>query len=139
MSNRQFLKILPPAPFEKVTLAAHVYKNDVIFKIGGRKRSAFKFKESKKRDKVTMFSAASKRRLEFLIRNTAEHWHGFITLTYPAGFTCDGKKVKRDINLFNNWLRKCGIHYIWVLEFTQKGTPHMHYLVSGWVNKNALT
>ena len=87
-----------------------------------------------KRGKIKTFSWRSSRRLRFLVRNTADMWRVFLTLTWPGDFPISGVEVKRQLNSFLQYLRRVGVKYIWVLEFQDRGAPHIHMFLSGRVS-----
>lgn len=87
------------------------------------------------RGTIRGFTLASRRRLSFAVRNTADLWDGFLTLTYPAEFPTDGRAVKRHLNAFCSRLRREKVAYLWILEFQKRGAPHFHFLVRGWLDK----
>jgi len=83
------------------------------------------------RGAVAGFSSASRRRL--FRRAAAVDWSAFgrsvfVTLTYPGEFSCDGRRVKRDLAAFRKaWERKYGAPVgMWKLEFQRRGAPHLH-------------
>ncbi|HZN16364.1 MAG TPA: hypothetical protein VFB78_19020 [Acidimicrobiales bacterium] len=52
-----------------------------------------------------------------------------VTLTYPAQFPADGRKVKRDMDVWRSrWHRRWGEwpKAAWALEFQRRGAPHVH-------------
>lgn len=129
-------------PNTKVALEAHVLRKDVIFKMkapGFHKRPS-----GAPRGEIKRFSAASARRFRLLIRNTDDMWSGFVTLTYPGDSfnwtprTLDGPTCKRHVHAFCSWLRRKKIPYVWILEFQERGAPHFHFLVAGYVDKAEL-
>lgn len=89
-------------------------------------------KRSGRRGKIKTFSRRSCRNLKFLLRNCLCYWNSSGTLTYPGNFPLDGRRVKRDLNLFLTHLRKDypGIKYVWFLEFQARGAPHFHLMTS---------
>lgn len=96
-------------------------------------------KQSRRGRQITRYSYQSARRLRLLVRNTSEMWKGFLTLTYPgSSFPTDGRIVKRHIHAFGQWLRRNNVPYVWVIEFQERGAPHFHMLVAGWVNRDLL-
>lgn len=153
---------LPPRPDDKVTLEATVYKKDVVFKVKtgkmfGEKKERLKIDTqvtvedgkdievrslpvpsgSRGGHKIKRFSYGSAQRLRLLVRNTADMWTGFVTLTYPKdGYPTDGLIVKRQIHAFGQWLRRNGIPYVWIMEFQERGAPHFHLLVGKWVPRD---
>lgn len=123
-------------------VSATVYPKDVIFKIStpGFNRGP----RSRERGAIRGFSADSAKRLRLLIRNTADLWTGFLTLTYPGdsfGYSprdLDGPTIKKHINSFCQFLRRKKIAYVWILEFQERGAPHFHFLLSGFVDKTKI-
>jgi hypothetical protein len=82
-----------------------------------------------KRDRIAQLSARSAARLKFLSRN-ASTYEREIGLTYPDSFPLDGRLVKYHLKkmvkaLVNQW----GLSGFWVLEFQDRGAPHLHILV----------
>lgn len=124
-------------PSDPVHVVAKVYPRDVVYQIKPQ-GLARQIKTPTFRGKVRGFSSASAKRLRFLIRNTAELWTGMLTLTYPDWFPEDGPACKRHVNAFCQWLRRRKIAYVWVLEFQERGAPHFHFLLSGFVPKDAV-
>jgi hypothetical protein len=54
---------------------------------------------------------------------------GFLTLTHADGIKCTKENQRRWNSLATNELRHRYTDYIAVVEFTKKGTPHMHLIV----------
>jgi hypothetical protein len=54
-----------------------------------------------------------------------------VTLTYPAVYPCDGRRVKKHLHAFLIWLKydTRGTGYLWFLEFQKRGAPHIHILL----------
>ena len=55
-----------------------------------------------------------------------------VTLTYPREFPMSGPLVKKNMEAFKmRWLRKWGTEIVgaWVLEFQERGAPHIHAYV----------
>lgn len=121
-------------PAQRTKIEARVYNRDVVFKVRplGLNRPAGK---AVPRGEIKGFSRSSARRLRFMIRNTADMWDVFLTLTYPGAFETDGRKVKAHVNAFCQFLRRRKIAYVWVLEFQKRGAPHFHFLLSGFIDK----
>ena len=89
-----------------------------------------------RRGDVTGFSPASRRRLFKFC--AAINWEllepaYFVTLTYPACFPLDGRRVKRDLDTFRKaWARRWGsLRAVWKLEFQSRGAPHFHLALAG--------
>lgn len=83
------------------------------------------------RGDISGFSDSSMRRLAFVAQNTTTDFSHMVTLTYPSEFPCDGKKVKQQLNVFLQRLRRKGIKYLWFLEWQRRGAPHFHVLIDG--------
>lgn len=128
----------------KTTCEAHVYRKDVIFKVKCPELYKHRIKANL-RGEIKGFSPESARRLRLLIRNTDDLWTGFVTLTYPGpsfNFSpekLDGPTCKKHIHAFCTWLGRQKIAYVWILEFQDRGIPHFHFLVSGFINKDRLS
>lgn len=134
----------PPLPALKADIGFWIkrYKRDVVIKVTGMYHDV-KRQPGGVRGEITQFSFSSSQRLEFLIRNSPEDFKYFLTLTYPAAFPNDGRVVKRDLHTFLRWVQrmnecekepgvKWNIRYVWVLEFQERGAPHIHLLVTDW-------
>jgi len=81
------------------------------------------------RGEITGWSKASKRRLRSVLANAGVEWRTFAHLTYPAEFPKDGDVVKRHLKRFLDAARRKGMRaYVWVLEFQERGAPHLHVL-----------
>ncbi len=129
-----------PRPDARAMVGAFVHQKDVVFKIKTTGLDAVhREPHLRAANDIHGFSYQSARRLTLLVRNTADLWTGFVTLTYPKKFTNDGRAVKRHINAFCTFLRRKKIAYIWVLEFQKRGAPHFHFLVSGFISKTELS
>lgn len=131
-------------PENPTVLIAEVYKKDVVFKVKPMFRKV-NYKKSwfmRKRNQIKGFTYESSRRLKLFMRNTSDMWKATLTLTYPGpsfGFSpegLDGPTCKKHIHAFCNWLRRRKIAYVWILEFQARGTPHFHFCLSGFVDKN---
>jgi hypothetical protein len=88
---------------------------------------------------VTGLSRQSRSRLIFTSRNLLDLTH-MVTLTYPAEYTNSGRRVKRDWAAFRKWMRRTApnIAGLWVLEFQERGAPHLHVFVTGGLPYNAV-
>ncbi len=78
---------------------------------------------------MTHLSKRSRMNLARTVHATNVEFRSMMTLTYPAVFPADGKRVKADLNRFLTWMRR---HhpgdYLWFLEFQKRGAPHVHIL-----------
>lgn len=80
------------------------------------------------------FSAGSRRRLMRklgMIKRSAIPV--FVTLTYPAVYSSDPVRWKRDFDVFCKRLQRRfeKIALVWKLEFQKRGAPHYHLMVWG--------
>ena len=121
-------------PKEKCEARAYVHRRDVVLKLTGMR--AGPGNGGAVRGAIRGFTHQSRRRLNHLVRNTNDLWNGFLTVTYPAEFPTDGRAVKRHLNALCSWLRRRKVAYIWIMEFQERGAPHFHFLISGWLNKD---
>lgn len=81
------------------------------------------------RSSIIEWSKKSRARCEKHIRNVPDGTiKYFLTLTYPADFSNDGVRIKRDLSAFRKRLRRMGVRDdIWFLEFQpDRGAPHFH-------------
>jgi hypothetical protein len=104
-----------------------VYDKDVVVVRKGVRGK----REVPERGEVSEFSYKSRQRLAFVGANTDVVFRTMITLTYPAEFPTDGKRVKENLNTFLQWLRDdlASPYYLWFLEFQARGAPHIHLLL----------
>lgn len=97
----------------------------VGFRLPGHSHS-----ESTARSSIKVFSVKSASRLRrYLINCTSKYVTSF-TLTLPS-FDLDGRLFKERFDVFAKSLQRSypvGFSLCWVLEFTQKGIPHLHCL-----------
>lgn len=121
-------------PAERCEARAYVHRRDTVLKITGRR--AGPGNGGAVRGAIRGFTHQSRRRLTHLVRNTNDLWNGFLTVTYPAEFPTDGREVKRHLNALCAWLRRKKVAYVWIMEFQERGAPHFHFLVAGWLNKS---
>ena len=84
------------------------------------------------RSKIRDFSPRAARNLMFKARNVV----GLVamaTLTYPGDFPTSGRKVKRDWAALRRWLVHRKLGGLWYLEFQERGAPHLHVYLNGYV------
>ena len=96
------------------------------------------------RGEVTRFSEQSRRRLLWEARNFPD-LKCILTLTYPhsdhspgatgGDYMTDGLVVKNHIRKMRQVLTYHNISGFWFLEFQQRGAPHVHFFINGWVPK----
>lgn len=122
-----------PVPTAKFWLGACLVKAD-------RARIMPSSKGGGPRGKISKFSAASRRRLQYLVSQVRKDQPVyFVTLTYPDNFPADPEKWKRDIDAFRKRFARRGWGAIWKIEFKRrksgenigKVAPHFHLLVYG--------
>lgn len=84
------------------------------------------------RGKITHLSPRARSHLAFICAATSIEFRSIMTLTYGKFYPLDGAAVKGHLNLMLIWLRAAypGFSYVWVLEFQQRGAPHVHILTS---------
>jgi hypothetical protein len=85
-----------------------------------------------------MFTDQSRRTLNHKVRNLSEPLPVLLTLTYPLEFPADGRKVKRDWRCMRKWLTRRGRGGLMVVEFQERGAPHLHVYINGRVDKDAV-
>jgi hypothetical protein len=86
---------------------------------------------------VTGLSRAAARRLLLSARNVTG-LRVLVTLTYPATFPTDGRRVKRDWSAMRKWLARRAVGGLWFLEFQERGAPHIHAFLTGPVSKESV-
>ncbi len=78
---------------------------------------------------MSVLSKRSRMNLARTAHATNIEFRSMMTLTYPAVFPNDGRRVKTDLNRFLTWMRKWHPgDYLWFLEFQVRGAPHVHIL-----------
>lgn len=79
-------------------------------------------------------------RMATFIANFRQDFVGMLTLTYPDTYPKDGRIVKAHLRAFTERLRRAGClkndSFVWFLEFQQRGAPHFHLLLTGWIPKS---
>lgn len=114
------------------------FKRDVVV-IRGHPKTRPKNRYQKERDTsrgtIKKLSRRSRQRLAFVGWNTEVTFESMITLTYPAEYPSDGKRVKQHLRAFLEWMRRRWDNpsYLWFLEFQKRGAPHVHILMSARV------
>lgn len=102
----------------------YVYDRDVVVKRGGLPVN----NHGTQRGGIREISHKSRIRLAFVAANTQVDFVTFTTLTYPAEFPTEYKRIKRDLECFLDWQRRdqaCP-RYLWWFEFQRRGAPHYH-------------
>jgi len=107
--------------------AISIYRNDVV--VERAPGQPIDQPEREKRGSIKEFSDSSRRRLAFAVSNTLIDFKTMITLTYPNEYTNNGREVKQHLRAFLQWMRRRGCkHYLWFIEFQERGAPHYHIL-----------
>lgn len=85
-----------------------------------------------KKGETEEMSRKSKMRLAHIVQNSEVGFNSIITLTYgDMVHPLNGKELKRQLNIFLNQLRKrFTIEYLWFMEFTKRGRPHIHIITT---------
>jgi len=111
-------------------LAAELWRNDVTISYSSGDNEP---PEHNDRGEITELSRASLKRLAFVAHNTHVTFDTLTTLTYPAKWESDGRKVKHQFYRWLKWSRRtCGVDsYLWALEFQRRGAPHFHIFTAG--------
>lgn len=80
------------------------------------------------RDKVSVFSTASRTRLALIAKETPVKFASMITLTYGLQFPHNGIAVKENLHEFLGAMRSAfgKFDYLWFFEFQSRGAPHIH-------------
>jgi len=87
---------------------------------------------------IAGLSRAARRRLLLTARNL-QGLCVLLTLTYPAEFPVDGRRVKRDWSVMRKWLVRRGVSGLWFLEFQERGAAHVHVFLTGPVPKDEVS
>jgi hypothetical protein len=84
-----------------------------------------------RRGNITMFSSASRARMAWVVAETGVEFQSMFTATVPEElWDVTGVGFKSAMNRLQTALRRRQVDYLWFLEFTQKGIPHAHYLLT---------
>ena len=88
---------------------------------------------------IVLCSSKSLKRCTNTFKNASHLFTTEITLTYPDDYPCDGTVSKKHLDRILKGLKRWGvIDWAWVLEFQERGAPHYHLLIGGWVDKDKL-
>ena len=118
------------APLQNPDYRVHLeqYRRDV--RVRRRLRGGHARSGGGKRGSVQAFSEASRARLKFVAGNSCPELVSQIALTYHNVWG-DGRRVKRDLDVFLKWLRRrFAFQYLWILEFQTRGAPHFHLFLT---------
>lgn len=109
------------------------------------------------RGRIARFSAGSGRRLVRYLRAASAAYSGMVTLTWPSWASPSGPEVKRCLRSLIERLRRRVAadgggtleqrgseasgslrSMCWFIEFTARGTPHIHAFVDFWIDRSWL-
>lgn len=112
------------------------YEGSLVVMGAARQSRAASPVNDSKRGRVSSFSRRSRTRLMRLtasIRRRSLASALFVTLTYPARWSADPARWKRDIDTFGKALRRAypEASAVWRIEAQERGAPHYHLLVFG--------
>jgi hypothetical protein len=96
------------------------------------------------RGNVRAFSASSGARMRRYLRCCVSEYRVLGTLTYPFHYPCDGRTVKRHLDLFAKRyayrvriseydvpiVQRKPFSMFWFLEFQRRGAPHFHFFAT---------
>lgn len=101
------------------------------------------------RGAITEFSVKSGINMRRFLRECSAKYTGFITLTYPMGYTRNGRESKEHLRRFLQELqRKAARDYpeqrsifsaFWFMEFQERGAIHYHIFTNTFVSKEWLS
>lgn len=114
------------APWDDKQYWVQVYHSDVKIKRPAIQPSN---PQPGKRGCIFGFSDPSMNRLLFTCRNSGHLLQSQFCCTYHNSWPLNGKALKEQLQaLIHRIKRKYGrgIHYLWVLEFQERGAPHIH-------------
>lgn len=121
---------------QQPTFILQVYNYEVKVGLKGLKGRSVWVRERPPRGKIVYLSKSSVRRLDHALRCMEPYCKVLVDLTYPNEFPWDGRLVKYHLNRFLKWLVRQGVeHYLWCLEFQQRGAPHFHVICDYFVDK----
>lgn len=106
------------------------YRNGLVVERG--QRFPMKRFQPVPRKGVYEMSKKSKLLLTHIVANSEIKFSSMFTLTYGDFFIpYDGKELKRQTNVFLTSFRKrFDCEYVWFLEFTKRGRPHLHVITT---------
>lgn len=129
--------LLDPSDIDKLFGISKIvfYKNGIV--VQRKERFPMKRHPPTARKGVYEMSQKSKLNLAHIVANCEVKFVSMFTLTYGDFFIpYDGRELKRQINVFLGRFKKRYItEFIWFLEFTKKGRPHLHVICN--VDPNA--
>jgi hypothetical protein len=113
----------------------------VIYHLPSHKKSENMKKQLRpNRGKIYEYNPRTAFRLSLHLSEYFDLYINEITVTYPAEFPTNGEIVRRHRHLVISWLKYHGVkEYTTVLEFQERGAPHIHILVDAWIGKEKLT
>jgi hypothetical protein len=92
------------------------------------------YEEKPNKNKIHDYNPRTAQRLGLHLSEYASFYKWETTLTYPADFPCDGTIVREHRHAIIRKLKKQSIReYTTVLEFQERGAPHIHILHDRYV------
>lgn len=87
------------------------------------------YEKNPNKNKIHDYNPRTAQRLGLHLSEYAPLYKWETTLTYPADFPCDGRIVREHRHAIIRKLRRHGMkEYTTVLEFQERGAPHIHIL-----------
>ena len=141
--SQQFSTTLVEGAYLKTGCAVQLYENALRFKDETRKPSSRPRTWVVKREKCKEFTNQSRLRMMKLfnrLRVNAMSQACFVTFTYHYGHTKNPAVLHAHRNHILTRLRQLypGCHYVWRIEFQERGAPHIHLIFWGANNFNPL-
>jgi len=132
-------KVITPA---KLEIKLHSRSAIVSFNPGGLHDPFYiDKKDLPTRGTIKTCSPKSRNRARLILEDNRGVFKVKACLTYPSEYPSTGKEVKRHLDiLLKRIRRKYGeIKYFWVLEFQDRGAPHLHLLIDTFIHKDWLS
>ena len=114
-------------------------RRELQYVLGGSVPKPITDKTPPQREGIIDFKPAAANRLRRFIDNYFIDFQGMVTLTYGQIWPTDGREVKAHLKAFFERIRRSGWFenhsLVWWLEFQERGAPHIHMVVTGWLSK----
>ncbi len=94
------------------------------------KKCKERFKDNPNKNKISQYSPRTAQRLGLHLSEHGPLYKWETTLTYPDEFPCDGNIVRKHrLAIIRKLKNQCAVkEYTTVLEFQERGAPHLHIL-----------
>jgi len=103
------------------------YKTGAL--VSGRGCNAAKPSMNRRGTVLSSQSDKSRRRAAFAFSNAEVTWGYMMTCTYEEGTIFGADVAKAHLRSMRELFRRLGAPVGWIMEFTQKGTPHFHLFI----------